>query len=148
MHLNKFKMQIKDVNVYIYKLGLVKYQSESRKFRLFRYLIVSTAILFAIKGFLSIFIYYFKSNQIHRFERFFVWLGDYTFYIPNIRLHLNAIFIVFVLQTTSIQILHNKLIKRNNDFSWMRLFAVIAGKLNPDKIQFTNWNDLIVFIKR
>ena len=153
MLLNKVlpkEFRIKDVDVYIYKLGLIKKQHESKKYQLFRYLVLFTAILNAIKSVISILIYHFKANQIDQYERLFVWIGDYTFYIPKIRYHINAVVIVVVIQTTAIQILHNKLICDRNyaNFNWIKPFGMLEGKIKPSEIGFTNHDDVRKFVKR
>lgn len=153
MLLNKVlpeNFQIKDVDVYIYKLGLIKKQHESKKYKLFRYLVLFTAILNAIKSVISILIYHFKVDQIHQYERLFIWIGDYTFYIPKVRYHINAVVIVIIIQTTAIQILHNKLICNRNYaiFNWIKPFEMLSGKIKPSEIGFTNHDDVREFVKR
>lgn len=139
-----------DVDVFIYKLGLIKRQNESRKYRWIRYFFTSTAILFLIRSVVSMMIYHYKSNEIQKFERYFVWFGDFTYFIPKIRFHLNLTYFLFIIQTTSVQILHNVLIwdQNNQSFYWLKPFEMLAGKLKPSEIGFTNQDDLRVFIRR
>lgn len=151
--LNKFLLDeniIKDVDVFIHKLGLIKQQNETRIDRLFRYLIILTSILYGIRSTIALMIYRFKSGQLNQYERIFIWLGDYSYQIPKIRFHVHVIIIVFIIQTSSIQILHNKLLANRNyvSFKWLKPFEMLAGKLKPSQIGLTKCDDLNHFIKR
>lgn len=153
MKLNKLlssEFLIKDVDAYIFKLGLVRQKFESKKYEFYRYLVILASISFVIKSAISIVIYHFKSNQLANYERMFVWIGDYTFYIPKIKYHINGVVIIVFVQTTAIQILHNKLISNRNfvNFEWMKPFEMLAGKLKPYKIGFTCCDDVKKFVKR
>lgn len=151
--MNKFLSDeniIIDVDVFIHKLGLIKRQNQTRINQLFRYLIILTSILYGIRSIIALMIYRFKSDQLDKYERIFIWLGDYSYQIPKIRFHVHVIIIVFIMQTSSIQILHNKLLANRNyvSFKWLKPFEMLAGKLKPSQIGFTNCYDLNHFIKR
>lgn len=100
--------QIENIDKLIYSFGLIKKQNQSRNYRLFRYFIMSIAVLFLLRS--ALIIYIFKSNQVNRFERFLAWIGDYTYYIPKLRFHANIVFNIFVVQILLTQLLHNKLL--------------------------------------
>ena len=141
--------QVKNVDEYIYKLGLIKKSNESKSYRWYRYSVTLICILYGLKAVVSLLIYLFKANQIKSYEKTFVWLGDFTYYLPRIRFHINIMIVVFILQTSSIQILHNKLLAKRNyeNFNWMKPFEMVSGKLKPCESGFTSWNDVIRFVK-
>ena len=63
--------QVKNVDQYIYKLGLIEKSNESRLYRWCRYLVVLIYVLYAQKGFVLLMIYLFKANQIESYEKVF-----------------------------------------------------------------------------
>ena len=143
--------QIENIDQFIYSFGLIKKQNESRNYRLFRYFVMSIAVLFLLRSTSALIIYIFKSNQVNRFERFLVWIGDYTYYIPKLRFHANIVFNIFIVQILLTQFLHNKLLFSNGKyrkFHWFKLFDMLSGKIKPSKLGFNHWDDVILFTKR
>lgn len=141
-----------DADNYFYKLGLVKQPKESRKHRLFRYFIRYLGICLMIKYSISIFIYtHFKSNRIDHYQNWLIYINDFTYYVPRIRIHFNIIFILSIGHSFILQFLHHKSIYFNgfhHEFAWMKPFKMLTGKLKPSKIGFIHWDDVIVFVKR
>ena len=143
------EIQVKNVDEYIYVLGLLKKQNQTKLYRLYRYLVALSCLLYGPKSFATLLIYLLKTKEIKQYEKVLIWFGDFTYYLPRIRFHINIMVPVYTLQTSSIQILHNKLLAdKNYIFKWMKPFEMLSGKLKPCKIGFTNWDDVIMFAKR
>lgn len=154
MMLNKVlqsEFVVKDVDHFIYKLGLIRQQNESKKYRLFRYFNTILGLIILVKFWTSISIFILKCHQIDEYKQIIVYLGDLTFYVPKIRIHFNLLLSMFFSQEILFQFYHNKLLLSNgkfNQFKWMKLFEMLSGKIKPSKVGFTHWNDVMLLIKR
>lgn len=155
---------IKDVDIYFIKLGLSGYRKESLNHRLFRYFfkinlkikikelkifrysIVLSSVLFMLKCTLSIMIYTNQSNVDSQLDIKLLshYLGDLTFYIPDLRLFYNLIVIVFILQILSIQILYNL----KYDYKWLKPFQMLSGCIRPIELGFEVVEDADDYFKR
>lgn len=72
------------------------------------------------------------------------YLGDLTFYIPDLRLFYNLIVIVFILQILSIQILYNL----KYDYKWLKPFQMLSGCIRPIELGFELVEDADDYFKR
>ena len=72
------------------------------------------------------------------------YLGDLTFYIPDLRLFYNLIVIVFILQILSIQILYNL----KYDYKWLKPFQMLSGCIRTIELGFEQDEDVNDYVKR
>ena len=145
------KYLIENADGYLYNFGLIKKQHESKRYTLYRYFMTALGVLLLLKFATSIFIFNFKANEMEKYENLIIYLGDFTLYTSKIRIHFNMIFVAFITQSLLIQFSHNKLLFSNgkfNQFRWMKLFEMLAGKVKPLQVGFLYWNDVVVFAER
>ena len=108
-------------------------------------------VLLLSKYIISIFIFGFKANEMEKYKNLIIYLGDFTLYTSKIRIHFNMVFVAFITQSLLIQFSHNKLLFSDgkfNQFRWMKIFEMLAGKVKPLRVGFLYWNDVVVFAER
>ena len=158
---NKLKMihkvlskenRTEEVDEYFFKIGYLKLkiQNESKKFRLFRYLVAIIPLIVATKFLTSILIYYYKSNQIDQYRMLLISINDFTYFMPKIRIHANLVLLFGLVNASIQQFVHYKLLYSNGgqQFNWMKLFQMLSGKVKPSEIGLIHWDDVMVLVKR
>lgn len=143
--------KINDFHVILSKIGFINKQNETKKFRLFRYFVIIAPLIFSIKCLISILIYYYKSNEIDKFERLLISLNDFMYYFPKLRIHGNFLLIIWSFgHVSAVQLTYYYLLHSNDgqQFHWMKPFEMLSGKIKPSEIEFTHWNDVMMLVKR
>ena len=82
-----------------------------------------------------------------------VYLGDFSFYLPSVRIHWISMcesYNILVLSSILLHQLHSLKSKSNveSSYLWLRLFEMLSGKVIPAKIGLTKEEDLMQIIKR
>ena len=143
--------RINDIDVILSKIGFIAKQNETKKFRLFRYFVIIAPFILSTKCLIAILIYYYKSNEIDKFERLLISLNDICYYIPKVRIHGNFLQIVWSFgQVSVVQFTYYYLLHSNDGqpFHWMKLFKMLSGKIRPSEVGLTHWDDVMMLVKR
>ena len=140
---------IKDAIDILYKFGLSshrKLKRESKLHKYLRYIIPLFHAIISLKSFLLLILYKIWSEDQIEKSRMFVYLGDFTYNFPQIRIHWNAMAVQPFLISL---ILHFWHIKHDNmKFKWLDLLNCLSGKIEPHKIGLNNVEDIEKIIKR
>lgn len=145
------KYRINEIHYILTKIGFIKQTNnpESRLFRLFRYIVMIVPFIVSVKYFFVIFIYYYKSNQIHHYKMLLLSINNFTFFMPKIRIHANLIILVGSINVSILQFTHYKLYSNGGQqFRWTKLFEMLSGKIKPSQIGLTHGDDVMVLVKR
>ena len=86
-----------------------------------------------------------SEDEIER-ERIFVYLGDYAYHFPQIRVHWNVFLFQPYIMTLMVHLWHLKHNKKT--FNWLDLMNCLTGDIEPYKIGLRNEEDIKRIIKR
>jgi hypothetical protein len=80
-------------------------------------------------------------------EKLFIYVLDFSFFIPGIRIHFNVLAMMLSLLTMLSQILHWYVCSSGKN-SWLTPFAMMSGLITPSSIGIINENDVKKLLKR
>ena len=123
------------------KCGLIE---EPKWHKFCRYFVSLIFVVYVVKC-VTLAILYSKNPEAN--EKLPIYLGDFAYYIPQIRIHFNIMGANFGTFSFISQLLHLKL-SCNCNFAWMEVFLMLAGKRTPYKMGMTNEDDIRRLIKR
>jgi hypothetical protein len=136
----------------LYEIGISPVRSgfiqESNRHKYLRFILGILLAKYLIRFFYSCIIYSTKTNDEINKRLISVYLGEYSYHLPSVRIHFNIMFINFLCFTLFSQLLYDLLSKSEKSFQWLRLFKVLSGKMIPAKIGLKNEEDVIQLIKR
>jgi hypothetical protein len=138
---------IKDAINIMHHLGFIKEQEETLGYKLFRYSVRMMLSVLATKCSTFLIMYLLMNEeQIKSHERVFINLGDYAYFIPQIRIHWNAMTAIACCSSFIPYMLHMKNgHKRSN---WIDLLDCIIGQINPAEIGLNLEEDVVKLLKR
>ena len=143
------KIIIKDAVDILYKLCLCsdrKLKRESKLHRFIRYILRLSYTMIILRSILLLVLYLKCSEDQIESSRIFVYLGDFSYYLPQIRIHWN----VFVVQGYSmcflLHLLH--MMYNKNTLKSLDLLNCLTGDIKPYKIGLHNEEDIKKIIKR
>ena len=152
------KYHCKDGWSQIHRLGLCRQSldeesgvNESKSHRWLRIGILIAIVMFIVKQFSLLMIYHNqeKDGEYIFDEIMFKWFGDYFFFEPKIRKHLNIILIVEVIGPLQTQLFYHRLWRngRMRCIPTIKLFQVFAGMRSSKELGLA-WLDVIKLMKR
>ena len=140
---------IKDAIDILYKFGLSshrKLKRESKLHKYLRYIIPLLHAIISLKSFLLLILYKIWSEDQIENSRIFVYFSDNAYYFPQIRIHLNVMFVQPYFNCLILHLWHMK--QDNMKLKWMDLLDCLSGNIEPYKIGLHNVEDIEKIIKR
>ena len=89
-------------------------------------------------------------NWVNQYKMLLTFINDFTYFMPKIRIHANLVLLFGLVNASIQQFVHYKLLYSNDglQFNWMKLFQMLSGKVKPSEIGLTNWDDVMMLVKR
>jgi hypothetical protein len=140
---------VKDTIDILYKFGLSshrKLKRENKLHKCLRYILPLCYAINSLKPFLLLILYKIWSEDQIESSRIFVYLGDFTYYLPQIRIHWNATVVQCFLISVILHLWHMK--QDNVKLKSLDLLDCLSGKIEPYKIGLHNVEDIKKIIKR
>src|SRR5437899_2668447 len=114
-------------------------QTEPFFHKCYRYFATLLYIIFAIKCSAITYIYITMSEEeieeIKSNQRIFVYLWDFTYPLPQIRIHWNTMYLIVATHSILTQILNSSLSKNmEQNYSWLQLFLMMQGEVTPSSL--------------
>jgi hypothetical protein len=113
---------------------------ESKYHRRLRYFIMFTYVVLIIRSITIIA----SINQSHDTKFFAILIGDFTYWIPSVRIHFNVMLLLF----STICLIAQILLRKSSYSSWLDPFVMMSGRLTPRQLGFGNQDTLIKFLKK
>ncbi len=131
---------IQSSGYHLYKIGLLKKPFEEKKWNRYNPIIPIVIIgIIITKCFLSL--TFSESDQ-----RLLIYIGDWSYFIPGIRIHLNLFVINFWGLSLVSQLIC--LLRKGYTQSWLKPFSMMSGIISPKSIELLRAKDVKKLLKR